>query len=195
MKLLLVSDQASPYIWDHFDPESFRDVSMILSCGDLSGEYLGFLVTMIPAPLFYVPGNHDKAFVLRPPEGCVSLDGRTETHLGLRLAGLGGCRSAKPEPFHYTESAMERRVKTLSRLVRRQGGLDVLLTHVSARNLGDGADSFHQGFDCFVPFLNEFAPRYHIFGHQHTAYTRACPPPNHGPTTLINACGYRIIEY
>ena len=60
MKILVVSDIESKFIWDHFDPERFRDVKMIISCGDLSARYLSFLVTMIPCPLFYVPGNHDK---------------------------------------------------------------------------------------------------------------------------------------
>ena len=48
MKILVVSDIESKFIWDHFDPERFRDVKMIISCGDLSARYLSFLVTMIP---------------------------------------------------------------------------------------------------------------------------------------------------
>ena len=70
MKLLLVSDKEESYIWDHFDMERFKDIDFILSCGDLSADYLSFLVTMVNKPLFYVPGNHDKTFVRTPPEGC-----------------------------------------------------------------------------------------------------------------------------
>lgn len=69
MKILVVSDIESKFIWDHFDPERFRDVKMIISCGDLSARYLSFLVTMIPCPLFYVPGNHDKRYEKEPPGG------------------------------------------------------------------------------------------------------------------------------
>ena len=75
MKILVVSDIESKFIWDHFDPERFRDVKMMISCGDLSARYLSFLVTMIPCPLFYVPGNHDKKYEKEPPEGCVNIDG------------------------------------------------------------------------------------------------------------------------
>ena len=32
MKILVVSDIESKFIWDHFDPERFRDVKMIGRC-------------------------------------------------------------------------------------------------------------------------------------------------------------------
>jgi len=77
VKILLVSDEESRFVWDFFDKEQFRDVELIVSCGDLKKEYLDFLVSMIPVPLFYVPGNHDKAFRENPPEGCVSIHGKS----------------------------------------------------------------------------------------------------------------------
>ena len=195
MKLLLVSDEASSYIWDYFDPEVFRGVELILSCGDLSEEYLNFLVTMIPAPLFYVPGNHDRHFLKRPPEGCQSLDGRVLTIQGLRLAGLGGCKSHRQEAFEYTEPSMRRRVSSLSRLIRRQGGLDIFVSHVSALGLGDGEDIYHQGFACYQGLLDEFLPQYHVFGHQHKGYCHRTGPEMYKETRLINACGYKFLEF
>ena len=93
MKILVVSDKESKFIWDHFDPERFRDVNLIISCGDLSPSYLSFLVTMIPCPLLYVPGNHDKKYELHPPEGCVNIDGRLLIYKGIRILGLQ-CRKA-----------------------------------------------------------------------------------------------------
>ena len=75
MKLLVVSDVESKFIWDHFDREYFRDVGLIISCGDLSANYLSFLVTMLPCPLLYVPGNHDKRYAVAPPLGCSDIDG------------------------------------------------------------------------------------------------------------------------
>ncbi len=59
MKILLVSDQESKFIWEHFDTDRFKDIDFILSSGDLKSEYLSFLVTMVNKPLFYVHGNHD----------------------------------------------------------------------------------------------------------------------------------------
>ena len=68
MKILLVSDREEPYIWDYFDRERFKDIELVLSCGDLKAEYLSFIVTMIQAPLYYVPGNHNKNYLTNPPE-------------------------------------------------------------------------------------------------------------------------------
>ena len=76
MKILIVSDEESRFIWDWFDKERFKDIELIISAGDLKAAYLEFLVTMIPAPLFYVPGNHDKIFRKHPPEGCIDIGGQ-----------------------------------------------------------------------------------------------------------------------
>jgi len=85
VKILVVSDEESKYIWDHFDPERFKDIELIISCGDLNAKYLSFLVTMIPAPLYYVHGNHDKGYEKNPPLGCVCIDDRLVEFKGLRI--------------------------------------------------------------------------------------------------------------
>ena len=67
MKLLLVADEESPYLWDYYQPGRLNGIDCILSCGDLKQEYLEFLVTMSGRPLYYVHGNHDKGYVDFPP--------------------------------------------------------------------------------------------------------------------------------
>ena len=57
MKLLLLSDKESPYLWDYYQPGRLSDFDLMLSCGDLSARYLTFLVTMGRARLLYVHGN------------------------------------------------------------------------------------------------------------------------------------------
>ena len=57
MKLLLLSDKESPYLWDYYQPGRLSDYDLMLSCGDLSARYLTFLVTMGRARLLYVHGN------------------------------------------------------------------------------------------------------------------------------------------
>ena len=59
LRILLISDEESPYLWEHYQPGRLDEVDLILSCGDLSPEYLSFLVTMGRAPVFYVRGNHE----------------------------------------------------------------------------------------------------------------------------------------
>ena len=74
LKALVLSDHESEYIWDYFDAKAFAGVDVMISCGDLKAEYLSFLVTMIPAPLLYVRGNHDARYEQNPPEGCIDLE-------------------------------------------------------------------------------------------------------------------------
>ena len=35
MKILLVADKESPYLWDHYQPGRLKDIDLILSSGDL----------------------------------------------------------------------------------------------------------------------------------------------------------------
>lgn len=194
MKILLVSDVESRFIWDYFDKKAFEGVELILSCGDLSASYLEFLVTMIGAPLFYVPGNHDKRFTIEPPCGCVDIDRKLTVFNGTRILGLGGCRSPYDDIHQHTESSMSKYIRKLSRAIKRAGGFDILLTHAPAFGLGDGKDLFHMGFNCYVTLLDEFNPAFHFFGHQHKNYMFEKPVENYKNTQLVNAYGYKIID-
>lgn len=195
VRLLLVSDVESGFIWDHFDPSVFQGVEAVLSCGDLNRHYLEFLASMIPAPLFYVPGNHDKSFAASPPEGCIPLDGRTETYRGVRLCGLGGCKSTAPsQKYEYSEDEMRKMTDRLWRSVGKSGGTDIFVTHAPARGMGDGEDSFHQGFRSFYRILDTYKPKLHVFGHQHSTYGRAAAPGFYRETRLVNAYGYKLID-
>ena len=196
MKILAVSDVESKYIWDYFDPEVFRDIDLIVSCGDLSAKYLSFLVTMIPKPLLYVPGNHDKRYATDPPEGCIPLDGRLLVWHGLRIMGFGGCKSQRAAAHEYTEEQMWRKVRRMDGAVRRAGGLDILVTHAPAIGLGDRDDSFHEGFEAFRWLDEVCRPRLHLYGHCHinTNPRDRSAVMTFGTTTLVNACGYRIVE-
>ena len=197
MKILVVSDIESKFIWDYFDPERFRDVKMIISCGDLSARYLSFLVTMIPCPLFYVPGNHDKKYEREPPEGCVNIDGRVIEYKGVRMMGLGGCKSPHPCLYEYSVEQMWRRVKRLEPQIRRSKGIDLFITHAPALGLGDGPDLFHEGFQSFRYIDDVYKPAIHFYGHRHLGENpmdrRAIYPYNE--SVMINACGYKIPAY
>ncbi len=98
MKLLLISDKESEYLWDYYQPGRLDGVDLILSCGDLHAQYLSFLVTMGGMPLLYVHGNHDKTYDRRPPEGCECIEDKLVVRKGLRILGLGGatCTAAAP---------------------------------------------------------------------------------------------------
>lgn len=195
MKILLVSDKEEKYIWDHFEPQRFADVSFIISCGDLKADYLSFLVTMISKPLFYVPGNHDKTYCTTPPEGCDSLDGRLIKHEGLRMAGLGGSMRYNLGLYQYTEAEMRGRVNRLKPSILMKGGLDIFVSHAPAFGLSDGKDLCHTGFQCFTDLIDKFQPRYFIHGHNHMEYGGHIPRlSSRGKTKIVNAYGYYILD-
>jgi predicted phosphodiesterase len=76
MKIQLISDKESPALYHYFEPERFADMDLVISCGDLCGDYLEFVISMLNKPCYYVPGNHDAAFVTKPPPGWRPLDGK-----------------------------------------------------------------------------------------------------------------------
>ena len=195
MKILVVGDKESPYIWDHFDKERFRDVRLVLSTGDIDAEYLSFLVTMLNVPLLYVPGNHDVAYRTKEPEGCVNIDGRIFTYDGLNILGLGGSIRYKSGPFQYTQYQMKRRVQKLWFSLWRRKRIDIFISHAPAAGLGDGKDYCHQGFSAFTALLDRYQPKYFIHGHNHLSYQMRDRVTHYNTTTIINSEGYYIFEY
>lgn len=195
MKLLLVSDEESPYFWDYYRPGRLDGIDLILAAGDLKAEYLSFLVTMGRAPVLYIHGNHDKTYDLFPPEGCDCVDGDLVCVKGLRILGLGGCPLYNGGPHQYTERQMRKRFRKLWWKIRRAKGFDILLTHAPARGFGDMDDPVHRGFSIFLELMDKWQPRYLIHGHIHRSYKLQKNEDLHyGETTIINACGYRILE-
>ncbi|WP_127584184.1 metallophosphoesterase family protein [Paenibacillus koleovorans] len=195
MKLLIVSDEESKYIWDYFDKERFKDVELIISCGDLKQAYLSFLVSMLDVPLYYVHGNHDTDYKKHPPEGCVSLEDRILTYKGVRIAGLGGSIRYAPGEFQFTERQMRWRMVKLKPNLWWNRGLDILVTHAPVLDLGDGRDPVHKGFGCFRTFMDAYSPRYLFHGHQHLNYGRNERIHTYKDTTIINGFGYYIVDF
>lgn len=196
LKILLLSDVESPYIWDHFQAEKFKDIELIISCGDLKAEYLSFIVTMIKAPVFYVPGNHNTDYEIRPPYGCDSIDSTIVKYKDIRILGLGGSMKYNGEiPFQFSENEMKRRILKLKPALIKNNGFDILVTHAPAFGLGDGQDLCHKGFECYERLLKKYSPKYFIHGHMHLNYGLKERKMLYGSTTIINAYEYSILDY
>ena len=73
MNILTLADVESPPLWDPTQPYRLKDADLILSCGDLSPDYLSFIATYSHAPVLYVHGNHDDIYESRPPLGCINI--------------------------------------------------------------------------------------------------------------------------
>lgn len=196
MKILAVSDVPSPYYFDYYAPGKLDGFDLILACGDLSREYLEFLVTMARCPVLYVHGNHDERFDTAPPEGCICVDDQIYIHNGVRILGLGGSYRYRQGKYMYTEAQMRRRVRRLRFQLLRRRGFDILLTHAPARHLNDFDSFSHRGFECFLDLLDKYRPKYFVHGHIHKNYGVHIPQRTvRGETVVINAFDHCIFEY
>ncbi len=188
MKILFLSDEECPALWDYYVPGRLADYQLIISCGDLKASYLSFLVTMARCPVLYVHGNHDTRYGSNPPEGCDCIDGHVVQYNGVRIMGLGGCLKYHPGEHQYTDRQMRGRILKMRWPIRKAGGVDILVTHAPAEGLGDSEDVAHWGFPSLRAFLDKYRPSYHVHGHVHMTYGQGIPrQQTYNETTIINA--------
>lgn len=189
MRILAVSDEECPALWDYYVPGKLKEYDLILSCGDLKASYLSFLVTMGNRPVLYVHGNHDGSYAQDPPEGCDCIDGRVVTYNGVRILGLGGCLWYHEGAHQYTERQMRRRIRKLRFQLWKTKGVDIVVTHAPPKGVGDLDDAAHRGFESLLELLDKYNPQYLIHGHVHLRYGLDQPREHtYKNTKVINAC-------
>ena len=195
MRILIVSDEESRSLWDHYSPGKLDNIDLILSAGDMKAEYLSFLVTMANCPLLYVHGNHDASYDQNPPDGCECIDDRIVTVNGLRIMGLGGCKPYNGGAYQYSEAAMRKRIRKLRPSLFFSKGVDIILTHAAVKGYGDLEDAAHQGFEAFIPLLEKYKPKYLIHGHIHDRYHFGRSREyDFGSTKIINGNGVYYLD-
>ena len=195
MKILAISDEESPYLWEANAAQKLKQYDLILSCGDLKSDYLSFLVTVAKCPVLYVHGNHDGHYESRPPEGCDCIEDKLVVYNGLRILGLGGSIRYRPGPHQYTDRQMRRRIRKLRLALWRTGGVDIVVTHAPPLGIGDGEDVAHRGFAALRELLDKYRPSYLLHGHVHLSYgadtTRL---RQYGDTAVINTSERYVLE-
>lgn len=195
MKILALSDEECPALYDYYVPGRLAEYDLIISCGDLNAKYLSFIVTMARVPVLYVHGNHDEGYSRVPPEGCDCIDDQLIVYKGVRILGLGGCKKYRDGRHQYTEKEMKKRIRKLRWKLWRHKGVDIVVTHAPPAGIGDGDDPAHQGFEALVELINKYNPKYLLHGHVHLNYgqdqtrVREC-----GSTQVINACQRYVLE-
>jgi uncharacterized protein len=175
MKILAISDQIVERLYTTSVKETYPDIDVIISCGDLPYEYLEFLVSIYNIPLIYVPGNHDPAYNTHDPRarahGCENIDQKSLFLKGLFFAGLGGSVQYQLNtPNQHTQFGMYLRVYNmlpglLWNRIRFQRRLDVLLTHSPPFGIHDDDDPAHEGLKAINFFMRVMSPRYLLHGH------------------------------
>ena len=195
MKILVLADVESKYLWDYFEKEKLDGIDLILSCGDLRSEYLSFLASFAKVPILYVRGNHDDNYAFKEPEGCVCIEDKIYVYKGVRIMGLGGSIRYNNGKNQYTQAQMKQRVRKMWLSIKRHKGIDILLTHSPAAGVNDGEDHVHKGFDAFVDILDEYQPKYFIHGHVHKSYSNGFKREDkYKNTVVINGYDRYIID-
>ena len=195
MKILAISDQECPALWDYYVPGRLKEYDLIISCGDLKASYLSFLVTFARAPVLYVPGNHDVSYPFEPPEGCDTIDDHFVVYNGVRILGLGGCKKYHPGRYQYSERQMRRRIRKLAFQLWLHKGVDIVVTHAPPEGLGDDDDPAHWGFKALRDLIEKYHPQYLLHGHVHMTYNQTIPRViEHQGTKVINAYERYVFE-
>ena len=195
MKILAVSDEECPALWDYYVPGRLKEYDLILSCGDLKASYLSFLVTMARCPVLYVHGNHDTHYAQKPPEGCDCIDDKLVIYNGVRILGLGGSVWYRPGAHQYTEKEMRKRIRKLRFLLWLHKGVDIVVTHAPPKGVGDLDDAAHQGFEALLELLDKYHPQYLLHGHVHLRYCAdRTRERTYGDTQVINVCERYVLD-
>ena len=204
MKILCISDEIEPILHGPSLNSYARGVEAVVSCGDLSFDYLEYIITFLGVPVYYVLGNHDPG----PdgpeyPGGCISLDGRVvEVGRGeerVTLAGLSGSPMYSGGPNQYTGRQMGRRARALSarirgrRLLGRPAPL-AFVTHSPPFGLGDREDVAHTGFEPFLGLIDRHKPPLWLHGHVHLYGPDQKRVTERDGTKVVNVFGHRILE-
>jgi len=195
MNVLCVSDTVVPDLNSQFRPENVGPVDLVISCGDLPPEYLGFLRHTLQKPVYYVRGNHDIRYDGRPPDGCLNIHGRIVRHGPLRILGLEGSRWYNDGPIQYTEEQMRYLVWRLRPLIWWKGGLNMIVTHAPPRYIHDAEERCHRGFKIYRKLIQWYAPQFFLHGHIHALFEDDTERITWvGRTRVVNCYGYCRLE-
>lgn len=195
MRILLLADEPDLRLWDHLDRRLLENVDLVISCGDLPGEYLSFITCFTSAPVLYVHGNHDDRYAKKPPEGCICIEDTIYNFNGLRILGLGGSMRYKPGEHQYTDREMARRIRKLRLKLWRSKGFDMLIAHAPLRGIGDAEDLCHRGFESLRALVEKYKPAFFVHGHVHKDYDfRFRREHPYGETVIVNAWTSHFLE-
>ena len=195
MKILAISDEVCPALYDFYVPGRLDGYDLIISCGDLKPQYLSFLVTLTRVPLLYVHGNHDGIYETRPPEGCDCIEDDLVIYKGLRILGLGGTPRYSPGPHQYSEAQMRWRIFKLKWKILKHRGVDIVVSHAPLAGVGDGDDFAHRGYYEFLRFVDKYHPKYWLHGHIHMRYgTDNTRVREYSGTKVINVCERYVLD-
>ena len=196
MRILTVSDFIEKSLDKKIEEKTFPKIDLILSCGDISPEYLVFLREKLAAPLYYIKGNHDVRYAGYHPEGCTDINKQLVLFKSLRIIGFEGSMWYNGKENQFTEKEMKKTVRSMWFSLLKNKGVNIVITHAPPRYIHDAEDLCHRGFACFVSLIEKYNPKYFVHGHIHKSFNSPLDRVTlYGKTKVINTCGYNILEY
>lgn len=193
-KILIISD--TPTFKNYplqIIKEKTRDVDFILAAGDLSNDYLDFMLSSTDKELIYVNGNHTYNSE-HEISFCKNIDQKIIYYKGLKIMGFDGSPVYSSQNHQYTESDIKRTIfLNIFSLIKKKP--DIVLSHTPPYGIHDLDDHIHTGFKSFHIILNHFKPKIWIHGHIHLENHHKIQETFYKGTKIINAYGYKIIEF
>ena len=176
-KFLCVSDiEILADMEEDFLKQRFKDIDFIMSAGDVSNNYLDYLVSVLNKDLICVNGNHTYNRDC-PIEFAKVINGKFIKYKGLRILGLDGSKVYSFQEHQYSESQMK--MKILKNIFFLRKGVDIVLSHASPEGI------FHK-------VIQHFKPKLWIHGHIHLSNFMNYQDTIVGDTMVSNTFGYRI---
>lgn len=218
MKILCISDQIDPLIYSSSVKERFGDVDVVLCAGDLSSDYIDFVVSTLNKPTYFIFGNHNlKDFpyyhrtsagggyikedkcTLEHSHGAIYAGFKTLREGNLLIAGTSGSLKYNNGQCQYTDRQMFfQLLKLIPSLIKNKllygRYLDIFLTHAPPLGIHDKKDPCHTGFKCYRWFLSKFKPSFMIHGHIHLYDLHDQRISMYEETCVINAFSHYLLE-
>jgi hypothetical protein len=197
IRLLAVSDEIDPSLWDHLDRETLGPLDLLVSSGDLPPDYLSYLEGTLRVPFVFVMGNHDLDEAWAREAGRLLPWRKSGAQLteaaGVPLALLdwpGGDKIRSRSQDWITW----RQVLGLWLAVRLGARRpDIVVSHVAPDQMLDPRDLYHRSFPAYRWLARRLRPALWLHGHT----TPASVPERVtrlGPTTSVNVTGAYLIE-
>lgn len=219
MNILSVSDRECDYLFSRLekDPALGKHFDLVVSCGDLRDETVMRLADLTNKIVLYIDGNHffydaesRAANRSRLSEVTEDIPGARSAHLKLipvanvLVCGFSGSLRYKEGPGQYTEKEMKRNARLMllklrwHRLKEKLSGKKptplIVLSHAPIKNLGDGTDLPHRGFEAFEWFHKKAKPILWIHGHVHLADFKELRNFHLSGTEVVNTYEFKTIE-
>ena len=208
MKILAVSDTELDMIYSPMITQRFRDVDLVIGCGDLPYYYLEYIISMLNRTTYFVRGNHAPRFKEEGvggerthPWGAIDLHRRVvRDSSGLLLAGIEGSLNYNNGRYQYSQEEMWAMIlamvpRLLLNRILYGRYLDIFVTHAPPWQIHDKEDLPHQGIKAFRWLIEKFKPTYHLHGHIHIYQQYDITETDHQGTRVVNSYGYKTLQF